>query len=181
MKHKLAIASGLLGFAANAAFGVALFFLRIPQNLASWMMWTGLNGLVFFTMRAAGNKRAWLPFGYTLSSCLVTIALIRNGAWHWGMWESASVVGVIITLLVWRKIDVRYAVIMATLASSMAGIPAVRDAWLHPNPASWWLWSTCSFAALIGAIGAEKWSVKDRFYPIGSFLFNALMFILVIR
>lgn len=181
MKQKLGIAAGLVTSATLIAFAIVLLNNDVPLNLASWIMWTVLNGLLLGSMMQAGNKEAYLAAGYTLGAGSIALMLIAKGAWHWGLVESISTLGSLLAILVWWRVGPRGAVIAATMTAVIAGIPTVYDAWLSPNPASWWLWTVTTVTGAISIATARSWTIEDRFFPVVSTAFQGLMAILVLR
>ncbi len=144
-------------------------------------MWTVMDVLILLSCIAAGNKRPWLPAGYVIGAFLVTLMLSLKGMWHWGLVETISAIGAGIAAICWWKLGPKSAVIACTLAMTIAGIPAMYDAWTNPNPASWWLWGGVSLSCVLSCYGAKAWTIEDRFLPCCSFVFNTTMMILVLR
>lgn len=181
MKNKIGFLGGLMAAIIIATFGIYLAMNDVRQNVVTWIMWTILDVIILVTSLSAGNKRPWLPIGYTLGSILVTIIIITKGEWQWGLVETISVIGVMIALIIWKKSGPKFAVIASTLTLTIAGIPAMYDAWLYPDPASWWLWGGVALSCILTCYGARAWTIEDRFLPCASFIFNASMMIFVLR
>ena len=163
------------------AFAIYLVMHNVPQNTASWIMWTILDVLVVASCISAGNKRPWLPIGFTFGALLVTIILLSKGVWHWGTVETISAIGATIAAICWWKLGAKAAVIACLTAMIIASAPAVYDAWLHPNPASWWFWGGVGFSCALSCYGAKAWTIEDRLIPCGCLVMNAVMTILVLR
>ena len=181
MKKKLGIAGAVISFCAIIAFAIELTIKDIPQNTVTWILWTLLDGILLVASLKAGNKRPWLPAGFTASAFLVTAVLLWKGVWQWGMVETVSVVGVGLSLLLWKKLGPKWAIIMGVAAMNIAGWPAIYDAYINPNPLSWWMWFSVGIAAILTSIAAEKWSIEDRLFPVEAIFFNMIMFSLVIQ
>lgn len=177
MKQKIGFIGGLISAVTIVAFAIYLTTRNVPQNTASWIMWTILDVLIMLSCIAAGNKRPWLPAGFTLGASLVTIILLTRGVWHWGTVETISAIGAAVATICWWKLGPKSAVVASTFAMTIAGLPAMHDAWFQPNPASWWLWGGVS----LSCYGAKAWTIEDRFLPCASFMFNTSMMILVLR
>ncbi|MEK7390809.1 MAG: hypothetical protein AAB635_01590 [Patescibacteria group bacterium] len=181
MKQKIGLIGGLISAVVIVAFAIYLATNSIPQNIASWIMWTILDTLILISCLAAGNKRPWLPAGYTLGAFLVTLILLTRGVWHWGTVETISAIGATAATACWWKLGPKSAIIASTLAMTLAGIPAMNDAWFRPDPASWWLWGGVAFSCALSCYGAKAWTIEERFFPCSSFIFNTTMTILVLR
>jgi len=163
------------------AFALTLMYQDVPMNIATWGLWTILNGVNAIAMFRGGNKRPWLAGGYTLGALLVTLMVLRNGTWSWGTIETIALIGSLAALYISFKMNERLAIIVAISAMLIAAIPTVRDGWVEPVLASWWLWGGCAFSNLLSTIAAKGWTVKDRLYPVTGTAFNSMMFLLVLR
>lgn len=181
MKEKIGFIGGLISAGVVVVFAVRLATHSIPQSAATWVMWAILDALMLKNCIVAGNKRPWLPGGWTLGACLVALMLLARGEWSWGTIETTSAVGVAISLFCSWKLEPKSAIIASVFAMTIAGIPAIHDAWFHPNPVSWWLWGGTAFSCTLSCYGAKAWTIEDRFIPCASFIFNTAMTILVLR
>ena len=181
MKQKIGFAGGLISAMVTVAFAVYLAMHDIRQNVVSWMMWTVLDCIILTNCLTAGNRRPWLPAGFVLSAFLVTIILLMKGVWRWDTIETISAIGIAVSLVCWWKLGAKPAIVASTIATVIAGIPAMHDAWVLPEPSSWWLWSGIAFGCVLSIYGAKKWSIEDRLFPCSTFVFGVIMTILVLR
>jgi len=181
VKKKIGFLGGLISAVAIVAFAVYLMIHDVEQNVASWIMWTILDVLVVASCVSAGNKRPWLPIGFTIGALLVTIILLTKGIWHWGIVETISAAGATVAAICWWKLGPKAAIVACLSAMLIATIPAAYDAWLHPNPASWWLWATVAFSCILSCYGAKAWTIEDRLIPCGCIVLNTAMLILVLQ
>lgn len=181
MKEKIGFSGGLIATIVIVSFGIYLSMNNVYQNIVTWILWTILDAMILFSSLAAGNKRPWLPAGYTLGSILVVVIIISKNVWSFGLVETMSVIGVIAAIIIWKRSGPKLAVIASTLGMIIAGIPGMYDAWLQPTPESWWLWAGVSLSCILTCFGAKAWTIEDRFLPCASFIFNLSMMIFVLR
>lgn len=181
MKEKIGLSGGLIATVVIVAFGIYLATNNVHQNIVTWILWTILDAMILLSSLAAGNKRPWLPAGYTLGSILVVVIILSRGEWSFGLVETLSVIGVIAAIIVWKKSGPKFAVIASTLGMTIAGIPGMYDSWIRPNPESWWLWAGVAFSCILSCYGAKAWTIEDRFLPCASFAFNCSMMVFVLR
>lgn len=180
--NKLAFLSGILIMVTLTAFGLKLFQSPIPQNLTTWVAWAILNALLLWASRLAGNRQSWmLSAGATLGVIFVTLVLLSKGQWQWGLVETLCTIGAVVGTAIWIWLGPKRGVIAIVVAMNVAGLPNMYDTYLAPNPESWWLWAGLTLACLLAALGAEKWTVQDRLFPVVNFVFNLAMLILVFR
>ena len=152
-------------------------FTSLVQNSVSWILWGALDFISLLTAYYAGNKKPWLQIAFVVGALTVVSVLLVKGTWSWGIVEILSVIGVVISLLVWWKIGPTAGVIASTIATDIAGLPAMHDAILLPSdPSSAWMWGIIAISAICLLISTEKWTVKDRLYPTSTLVYNALMF-----
>jgi len=180
-KENLQTIGGVLSFLSILSFAVMLTVEDVPQNIVTWILWFLLDVVVMLSIIASGNKRPWLAMSFVFGAFSVSLILISKGMWKWGLVETLAVSGCVFSLIVWKAIGPKAAIIASTMAMLIAGLPATYDAWMFPNPASWWLWTGVAFGGLLNIFGAKGWTIQDSFLPIGSFLYNILMTVLVLR
>jgi hypothetical protein len=181
LKEKIGFSGGLIATIIIIVFGVYLYKHNVHQNVVTWILWAIMDMIILLSSIAAGNKRPWLPAGYTLGSILIIALILLRGEWQFGLVETLSSCGVIVTVIVWKRSGPKLAVIASTLGLTIAGIPGMYDAWLQPNRESWWLWGGVAFSCIFSCYGAKAWTIEDRFLPCASFIFNITMMILVLR
>lgn len=180
-KKVLTSISGLIVMVAEIAFGVSMLIQDIPQNVVSWILWTIMDILVTGTMFFAGSKGSWkLPAGFTVGAVFVTSILLFRGSWQWTMVETLSAVGVAVSVLVWKTAGAKVGVIASTLAMNMAGIPAMWMAFQHPDINTCWYWSVATAACIFSIVGAKSWTIEERFFPVNSLVFQAIMAVLAL-
>jgi hypothetical protein len=175
LKEKANIAGGLFSIGFTVTFAVYLANNNVPQNIASWTMWALLDAFVLVTCIAAGNKKPWLPLGYTLGAFLVTCILFSKSGWKWGTVETVSAVGVLVALLSWWKLGPKTAIVAIVVAMLISSIPAVCDAWCQNGQNGWWYWAGISFCCILSSYGAKAWTIEDRLFPVSSFVFSSGM------
>lgn len=121
-----------------------------------------------------------LSLGYVIGGAAGTAALLFRGQWHWGKTETVCAVGAAVSMMVWKKLGPKKGLVVSAIAITMAGIPALSEAWQTHNRESWWLWTIIAFCCLLTTIGAERWTLQDRLFPIVSMIFNGTMAVLVL-
>jgi hypothetical protein len=167
---------------AQIIFGLTMIYKNIPQNIVSWILWTAMDLLMTATMFFAGSKGSWrLPAGYTIGAAFVTLVLIFKGNWQWGAIETMSIVGVAISLLVWKFAGAKTGVVASVLAMTIASFPAVCQAWNTPDINTCWYWATATGACVFSIAGAKAWTIEERLFPVNSFFFQAMMALLALR
>ena len=183
MKAKLNNISGAIATLALIAFGGALVVQGIQQNLATWIMWVVMDILITASMLFAGSKGSWkLPAGYTVGAAIVAGALVYRGAtWYFGGLEVFSAAAAAFCIWIWIVSGPKVAVVSSTLAMTFAGLPALWNAWVSPDPRSWWLWGIIGISCFLSTVAGRAWTIEERFFPACSLSYQTIMLYLVLR
>ncbi len=183
-RKTLSTIAGTAAMVVLFAFGVTLILGGVSQNLLTWHLWLILNSLLLFSSLKAGNRDSWfLSAGCTAGVLLVTGSLVAKGAGNsftWGVVEIIATAGTLATVVFWKTFGAKTAVITSTLAMFTAGLPAAHDAWLSPDPSTWWLWGTLTLSCFLGAASTREWTIQDKFFPVVQFFFNGAMTLIVL-
>jgi len=181
LKEKIGKFGGVIAFLAIIVFAIQIAFTNLVQNSVSWILWLLLDVISLLTALHAGNKKPWLQIAFSIGAFTVVSVLLVKGDWTWGWVETIAVIGVSVSLLAWWKIGPTAGVVASTIATDIAGLPAMHDAILLPSdPSSAWMWGIIAISAICVLISTEKWTIKDRLYPLSTLIYNALMFVFTI-
>lgn len=179
MKKNLDLTASVVASLTVTAFAVYLLFEKVPLNIASWVLWVALNGVNWITMARAGS-RVFLPAGYTISTALVAVMVVKNGVWSWGIVETVALVGAVVALFASFRASKRLGVVLAVSALLVAGIPQLYDNWVSPATASWWTWAITACCNAVSAFAAGP-TLEERSYPVVGMATNSLQTVLVVR
>jgi hypothetical protein len=163
-------ASGIVGFSVTVAFGFWLLLQPNSQslNVASWAMWTLLDGVVVMLAIRSEKERikkdptavfSWpyLFIGWTVAAVLVTASMLWNGAvWQIGFAEIVSMIAVAVATYLWWTNKWGMGLIACAIAMFIAGIPQIVNFWQAPAPATWWLWTFTGLACILSLAGSPK-------------------------
>ncbi len=172
MRKIVEVLTAVVAFAVTVAFGLTQVSCGI---LATWVMWTLLDGVIFIGMVRAGNKDAFLIAGYALGAAIVSITLLSKGVWHWGTTEAICAASCGFAIVAYWRSGPKEAVMFAVAGMLFAGWPTLFDAWLTPPIASWWYWTTVTICSAVTIATAKSWAIENRLFPLASTIFNGLI------
>lgn len=182
-KEILSILSGLIGFAVPTTFGIWLLNAGQAQSIASWAMWTALDLTTLILAIKAGNKKPWLPLGWTIAATFVLIAVIYTGGnWKFGAVEYLSAAGVIIAAYYWIKDKAGMGLWACAIAMFISGLPIAFDYWKNPQQETWWVWVGTVIACTLTISSASKISdIKQTLVPTSALIYNLMLLAILFR
>ncbi|MGA2684562.1 MAG: hypothetical protein ABSF51_05880 [Verrucomicrobiota bacterium] len=146
------------------------------QSFSTWILWATLDTiLTLSTIQRHGNFL--LPLGFALGGSVLTGLLLVKGRFAWGRLDSVILVFVFGCLAGWKLGGARTAIVSATLAICLAGIPGLMELWSHPQRAVGNIWAGYVLANGLAFLGGTAMTVEERFAPALFAAFGMLMFI----
>ena len=146
------------------------------QSFATWILWAMLDTtLAVSTMAQHGNFL--LPLGFAVGGWVLTLLLVVKGRFAWGRLDSLILALVIGCLAGWKWGGAETAIILATLAICLAGIPGLMELWKQPQRAVGNIWAAYIVANGLAFFGGTAMTVPERFAPAMFASFSLLMFL----
>ena len=146
------------------------------QSFSTWILWATLDTiLTLSTIQRHGNFL--LPLGFALGGWVLTGLLLVKGRFAWGRLDTAILVFVFGCLAGWKLGGARTAIVSATLAICLAGIPGLMELWRHPQRSVGNIWAGYVLANGLAFMGGTAMTVEERFAPALFAVFGMLMFI----
>lgn len=146
------------------------------QSLSTWLLWTMLDTiLTVSTMARHGNFL--LPMGYAVGGWVLTGLLLAKVKFAWSRLDNVILVLVLGCLVGWKLGGARTAIVAATLAVCLAGIPGLLELWQRPNRMVGTIWIGYALTNTLSFFGGTAMTVEERLAP-GAFAgISLLMFI----
>jgi hypothetical protein len=146
------------------------------QSFATWILWATLDTiLTVSTIQQHGNFL--LPLGFAIGGWVLTGLLLVKGRFAWGRLDSVILMFVLGCLAGWKLDGARTAIVSATLAICLAGIPGLMELWRHPQRAVGNVWAGFVLANSLALLGGTSMTVEERFAPAVFATFAMLMFL----
>jgi hypothetical protein len=173
--------------AIGATFTLAAYILLArllkkdnPEDISfsSFMLWTILDSIAFLTIFIKGGF--WfLPLAFVTGSGSIAYMLYKMGKISWGSLDFFIICLVAICIAVWARSGELNAIITATVATVLAGIPQVYKSWKSPDKRTTLIW-LCFVAGNMFTYFASDATeyesfIRERFCPLGNILMPAAM------
>lgn len=143
-----------------------LKYTNVKQNIATWVLWGALDGEEAVALFVQ-NGNWYLPAIYVLG-CIVTITAIlyfNKRTLGWSYVETVSTAGVVVCIIAWAMSGPWLAAIIATLGTSLATAPQIKDSWRKPEESPLLVYIGFVVVNLLSVVGGKEWSVTERLYP----------------
>lgn len=175
-----AIAS-IISFIAYIPYVRDIFNGKTKPHVFSWLAWGLLTGIVFFAQIAKGaGPGAWVT-GFAAVACMfIAAAAFFRGEKNITRIDWISFIGALLGGVFWKLTDNPLAaVILVTIADSLAFVPTVRKAYKKPweETASTYFLNALKFA--IGLLALQSLNLTTVLYPAYLVLANGLFVIML--
>ena len=158
-------------------YSISVFRLQARPERASWLIWSVLGGIAFFSQLAKGATHSlWLPGIQTLGDLVIFILAIRYGMGGWQKRDKVALGVVALSLVLWYITkEATIALLLAILIDATGVMLTIFKSYEHPatEPLSAWILTCLGGFAAIFAVGSLS-SVLLAF-PVYTFLANLLI------
>jgi hypothetical protein len=161
----LKLAGGVMALALFVPMIVEIVRTRgAGQSFATWGLWAVLDSMLTITLwQQQGNYL--LSLGFAVGGVFLSAALLAQGGWAWGKFESIIALMVLASLAVWKFSGPRNATIAVTVAICIAGIPGIVEMARRPQRSAAKVWAGYTVANSLSLFGGAMWSVEERLAP----------------
>ncbi len=164
--------AGILSIIAYFPYIWAIIKHKATPNRASWIIWTIVSGIIFFSYHSAGaTDTIWVPAGYTLGSFIVSLLSIKYGEGGWTKLDRNCFFAAGIGLIFWWIFNSPLFALYISLAiDTTASLPTIKKAYLNPlseNKLAWFLFWLGSVA---NVLAINSWIFVIYLYPVTMFL-----------
>jgi len=171
----LKLAGGVMALALYAPMTIEIVRARgAGQSFATWGLWAVLDTILTITLwQQHGNYL--LSLGFALGGVALAVALLWQGNWSWGKFETIIALMVLASLAVWKFSGPRNATIAVTTAICLAGIPGFVEMLRQPQPSAAKLWAGFTVANLLAYFGGTAMTLEERLAPAAFTVLCGLM------
>lgn len=148
-------------------------------SFSTYFIWFVLNLIITVaSIVERGNYYLSLSF-VALNLLIALMVLAAEQKVSFPVWERFLTVLCLICMGVWYATSGAYAVIAASLAVFIAGVPQFVVVYKNPKLTSSAVWLLATLAGLFAVLGGKEWSIAERFYP-ATFLLYACIGLLIL-
>lgn len=149
-------------------------------SFSAYFIWFVLNLIIASaSFLAHGNYSLSLSF-VLLNLLIALMVLATEKKVSFSVWERFVAVLCLVCMIVWYATTGAYAVVAASLAVFIAGVPQFAVVYKHPKLTSAMVWFLATLAGLFAVLGGKEWSVVERFYPTTFFLYGLIGLIITL-
>lgn len=166
--------SGILSAACYIPYIRDILLLKTKPERASWLIWSLLGGIAFFSQLEKGaTDSLWLTGIQTLGVLLVFILSIRYGMGGFTKKDYTAVVVAIIGLICWYfTSEAATALIIVILVDMAGGILTMIKSYKDPGSETLITWVLSCMAGFFAIVSVGLWEPMLLIYPFYIFLIN---------
>lgn len=143
-------------------------------SFSTYFIWFLLN-LIITTASFLAHGNYALSLSFVLLNLLIALmVLATERKIVFPTWERFIVLLCVVCMGVWYTTSGAYAVVAASLAVFIAGVPQFAVVYKHPKLTSTLVWLLATLAGLFAVLGGKEWSIVERFYPTTFFLYGLI-------
>lgn len=172
--------SSVLALVLYVPLCIQLLSGKVKQNLATWLLWSILDGVAAGTLIVQGGN-FWLATTYTLGSAVATLCILKSKMVKWTWFENFVSLLVIICIIVWISSGSKVATIASTLAMFIAGIPQLIETMRKPHETPILIYFGYFIANSLSILGGKDWTIQERFYSSSAAIYCFILVLFAMR
>jgi len=189
--------AGILSLAGYIPYLLGVIRGTTRPNLASWIIWTLVGGLLAVSFIAKGDFHAiWLPLGYFFGPLVTAIFALRCGYMAWSRMDSICMSIAAVSVLPWilsqymslpqlwsgfAGLDAAGLTLVLNLLIDAAGaVPTVIKSWQEPETEDFTAWTVFFIANMLELSAVQTWNIS-AVYPVYLVLLAGSIFLFTLR
>ncbi len=170
----LGILSGIFSAISYPPYILAIFRGSVRPERASWLIWSVLTAMGFFTQLAVGATNSlWLPGIQGIGVIIIFILSIRYGFGGLLKRDIITLVAVVATLLIWYFAkNATIAVYLTILIDALGAWLTVVKSYQHPDSETLVTWALSGTGGFFGLLAVGSTNPQLLSYPLYIFLIN---------
>ncbi|OGL94795.1 hypothetical protein A2348_04545 [Candidatus Uhrbacteria bacterium RIFOXYB12_FULL_58_10] len=168
------ILAGVFSAISYPPYIIAIFKGKAKPERASWLIWSVLTAMGFFTQLAVGATNSlWLPGIQGIGVIIVFLLSIRYGFGGLLKRDIATLVAAGLTLLIWYVTDnAILAVYLTVLIDGMGAWLTIIKSYEHPESETLITWALSGTGGFFGLLAVGAYNMPVLAYPFYIFLCN---------
>lgn len=168
------ILSGIFSAISYPPYIIAIFKGTAKPERASWLIWSVLTAMGFFTQLAVGATHSlWLPGIQGIGVIIVFLLSIRYGFGGLLKRDVVTLIAAAVTLLIWYFTNnAVMAVYLTVLIDAMGAWLTVVKAYEHPKSETLITWALSGIGGFFGLLAVGVYDLPILAYPFYIFICN---------
>lgn len=158
-----------------------ILLLKTKPQRASWLIWTVLGGIAFFSQIAEGASYSlWLPGINTLGIAIVFLLSLKYGVGGLNRRDYIALFISFLGLILWYfSQEAAIALFIAIAVDTVGGILTIHKAYQDPASETMITWIIASVSGFFGVLAVGSWDIILLCYPFYILLVNAAVAIAI--
>lgn len=175
----IGVAAGILAVVAALPYIFDIFKGRAKPERASWLIWSALAVIAFFSQAAKGaTSSLWLTGLDSLASITIFALSVKWGVGGFTRRDIFSLGLAAVGLLLWCFTnDSLYALLIVMGVDALGTGLTVIKTYQDPSTETYTMWVVLSLASLLGIVSVGRFDIQIMAYPIYLFAANAAVVI----
>jgi hypothetical protein len=168
------ILSGVFSAISYPPYIIAILKGEAKPERASWLIWSVLTAMGFFTQLAVGATHSlWLPGIQGIGVIVVLILSIRYGFGGLLKRDVITLIAAAVTLFIWYVTDnAVLAVYLTVLINAMGAWLTIVKAYEHPESETLITWALSGTGGFFGLLAVGVYDLPILAYPFYIFICN---------
>jgi hypothetical protein len=145
-----------------------IFRLKTKPERGSWLIWTVLGFIAFFSQLAKGaTDSLWLTVGQTAAVFIIFVLSLKYGYGGLGKRDLRGLIGAGIGLVLWYLTrEAAYALLFVILVDSIGTLLTILKAYKDPESETFSTWVMSGTAGIFGTLSVGSFNLVLLAYPI---------------
>ncbi len=176
------ILAGVFSAISYPPYVIAILKGRAKPERASWLIWSVLTAMGFFSQLAVGATHSlWLPGIQGLGVIVVLLLSIRYGYGGLIKRDVVTLIAVGVTLVVWYfTSNAALAVYLIILIDALGAWLTVAKSYQHPESETLITWALSGTGGFFGLLAVGSYSPQILSYPFYIFAINFAVVIAIL-
>jgi F0F1-type ATP synthase assembly protein I len=170
----IGLIAGVLAAASYVPYVFDIVRKKVKPERASWLIWSLLVGIALFAQLFKGAEDSlWFTLFDSAGAFVIFLLSIKYGVGGLTKRDIRGLIGAGIGLLLWYLTkDPIWALVITIIVDAIAVALNVAKTLEDPKSETYLMWSTVSFAAILGMISVGELNYGLLVYPFYIFLAN---------
>ena len=165
----IGIIAGFIGLLGYLPYIITTLQGKTKPNRATWWIW-GVLGVIqvvsYYYSESKIDSAIWLLTCYTVCQIIMAILSIKFGEGGWDKLDKMCLVGVILSVLLWRWFNSALLTLLFTLViDTLGAVPTVVKSYYEPHKESSFSWTIFLLANSFNLLAIGEWSLRSA-YPV---------------
>jgi hypothetical protein len=179
----LGLIAGLLSILCFVPYIISILQGKTKPNRATWWIWVVLSTVISISYYQSGaTNTIWLPVFGGIGQLIIALLSLKYGVGGWTSFDRFCLIGVGISLVLWRQFDSPLIALLCNLFIDCLGaLPTLKKSYYEPETENLTTWSLYLTGSTVNLFAIERFSFALLVFPIYIFSINAAIVILLLR